>query len=578
MASSADVVVGRYKPCQEQASKTGRGVTAVVDQYSNASRSAARRRLATALGLAVLGLVLAIPNHPADTTAAALLVFPFELLAITAALLAAGKVPALVVPVRVAVTGALLISVVVKLADLGMITALNRTFNFAYDLPLIHAGWMVFLASSSPAKAIACLAVALGAFCGLAAVVWSSTGALTAAPVRRRFLVPLSLLAAAPLLVGGQQDSLPVSALTTRVLFQHVEAALQAKQDIAALAREAADDPYADAPPGVLLDGLRGRDVIFAFVESYGRSTLDNPRYAPTTRAALSDIAAELAAAGLAARSAWLTSPTFGGQSWLAHSTLLSGLWIDTEGRYGALMQSRRKTLLKLGAENGWRSVGVMPAITEPWPEAAFYGYDKVLAAADLGYEGLPFNWVTMPDQYTWSAFERLELAPSGRKPIFAEVALISSHAPWTPIPKLVPWEDVGDGRVFDAQASSGESPERLWRDKDRVRDQFRQSIDYALRTVGEFAVRRMRDAPLIVVLGDHQPAAFVSGTEANRDVPIHVIGDAATIARLDDWRWAAGMTPSEGSPVWRMDEFRNRFLDAFSTSAMSSAGKDHTT
>lgn len=552
-------------------------MTTVVDPYRSAS-DAPRRRLAAALGLAVLWLVLALPNHPADFTLNTLLIFPFELVAIAAALLAVGKAPAFVVPARLLVTTALLVSIVVKLADLGMITALNRTFNVAYDLSLIHAGWLVFLGSSGLAKANACLAGALAAFCAVAALVWWATGTLTTTPVRRHLLVPLSLVVATPLLVGGKQGNLPVPAFTTRVLVQHVDAALQARQDTAALAGEAADDPFADAPAGTLLRGLEGRDVIFAFVESYGRSSLDNPLYASTTRAVLSDIAAELASAGVVARSAWLTSPTFGGQSWLAHSSLLSGLWIDSEGRYGALMKSRRKTLVRLASENGWRSIGVMPAITQPWPEAAFYGYDKVLAAGDLGYRGPPFNWVTMPDQYTWSAFERMELIPSDRRPVFAEVALISSHAPWTPIPKLVPWEDVGDGAIFDAQARGGESPEKLWRNHDRVRDQFRQSIDYALRTIGEFAKRRAGDAPLIVVLGDHQPAAFVSGTETNRDVPIHIVGDAATIARLDDWRWTDGMAPSAGSPVWRMDEFRNRFLDAFSTSATPSAGKDHST
>ena len=45
-----------------------------------------------------------------------------------------------------------------------------------------------------------------------------------------------------------------------------------------------------------------------------------------------------------------------------------------------------------------------MPAITLAWPEAGYFGYDRVLAAHDLGYRGLPFNWVTMPDQFTLAA------------------------------------------------------------------------------------------------------------------------------------------------------------------------------
>ena len=100
-------------------------------------------------------------------------------------------------------------------------------------------------------------------------------------------------------------------------------------------------------------------------------------------------------------RSGFLTAPMVGGQSWLAHASLLSGLWIDNQGRYRALLASPRRTLLHLAQAAGWRTAAVMPAITLAWPEAGYFGYDRVLAAADLGYRGLPFNWVTMPDQFT---------------------------------------------------------------------------------------------------------------------------------------------------------------------------------
>ena len=42
----------------------------------------------------------------------------------------------------------------------------------------------------------------------------------------------------------------------------------------------------------------------------------------------------------------------------------------------------------------------------------------------------------------------RARQAPTGL-PLFAEVDLISSHAPWTRIPPLIAWDDVGDGSIF---------------------------------------------------------------------------------------------------------------------------------
>jgi hypothetical protein len=53
-----------------------------------------------------------------------------------------------------------------------------------------------------------------------------------------------------------------------------------------------------------------------------------------------------LARAGWSTQSAWLGSPTFGGISWIAHSTLQSGLWVNNQQRYNQLAASNRFTLV----------------------------------------------------------------------------------------------------------------------------------------------------------------------------------------------------------------------------------------
>jgi hypothetical protein len=195
-----------------------------------------------------------------------------------------------------------------------------------------------------------------------------------------------------------------------------------------------------------------------------------------------------------------------------------------------------------------------------------------VLAAADIGYRGKPFNWVTMPDLFTLSALERRLLAGPRDRPRFAEVALISSHAPGVPIPPVIDWQAVGDGRVFDRWATSGDPPEVVWRDRDRVRLEYRKAIDYSLQVLGEFALLHAEEAPLLVILGDHQPARFVSGSDSF-DVPVHVIGPPGLIAGLDDWGWSSGLVPEAEAPVWRMDAFRDRFLAAFSDARVAGRG-----
>ena len=521
-----------------------------------------RPRWVWAIGaLLFMHMILALPAQPGSVTWTAFGQFPLELAIMILILFLVPSRLAGAKAIRVLASSALCLFALLKIADLAMYAILERPFNLAYDAVLVHAGWMLLVGTSGILAASLCLVAGLIALALMLWLAWWAVGTISALRPQtgRWFVCSLILLATGVLVSTGHMP-----AASSKLARKHVSAVLTARAEIALLRQEAARDD-ALSIEGAALGALKGNDIFFIFVESYGRSTLDNPLYAATTRSALHSVQTDLAANGLKVRSAWLTSPTVGGQSWLAHASLLSGLWIDSQGRYRALLGSRRSPLTRIASQNGWRSIAVMPAITRAWPEASYFGYDRVLAAADLGYAGRPFNWVTMPDQYTLSAFERLELDEPERGPVFAELALISSHAPWTPIPKLVPWQAIGEGTIFDRQALSGETPQAIWKDHARVRDQFRQSIEYVLRTVGSFAVRRADRPPLIVVLGDHQPAGFVSGDPTNRDVPIHLIGEDGVLSLFKTWNWTAGAIPAPDAPVWRMNFFRERFLDATS-------------
>ncbi len=171
-----------------------------------------------------------------------------------------------------------------------------------------------------------------------------------------------------------------------------------------------------------------------------------------------------------------------------------------------------------------------------------------------------------MPDQYTLSAFERLGRLPAraaGEK-VMAEIALISSHAPWTPVPHLVDWSAVGDGVIFDTQAQSGDAPAVVWADPDRVRRQYIQTIDYSLETLGSYMARFGQNT-VFVILGDHQPASIITGEGASRAVPIHVVSaDAKLIESFASNGFSAGMLPGAQTREWRMDEMRQELIDRF--------------
>ncbi|MEL6913563.1 MAG: sulfatase [Pseudomonadota bacterium] len=534
--------------------------------------------VALTIAAVVFYLVLAAPNHPAALALDLLLVFPLELpvLLIGLAVLPSGGGLSRVV--RASLVATLVLLSLVKLADFATFSTYNRSFNPLVDLHLIPAAWNLGSGTLGTGLAAVVVGLLLAAILALAALLWWASGCwagvVAASPVVRRAgvvaLAPLSAIAVAE--IGGAMRhwtlpvDLPGAAFTARVAVERAVMIRETAERLAAFRMAAATDPYAGTAG--LLDRIGTRDVLLTYIESYGASSLTNPRYAPTHRETLARIEDDLARRGLAMRSGWLEAPMIGGQSWLTHATLSTGLWTPDQRTYGAALVSGRKSLFQLAQESGFETVAVMPAITLDWPEAEFMGFDRVLPATDLGYAGPPFNWVTMPDQFTLAALDRLVLAGrpgADRAPVFAQVALISSHAPWTPVPDLVAWEDVGDGRIFDAVARSGDPPEVVWRDRDRVRDQFRQAVDYSLRTVGAYAARHADAAPLLLVLGDHQPALFVS-EDASFAVPIHVIGPEALVSLFADWGWTAGMIPAPEAPSLRMDAFRNRFLTTFSS------------
>jgi hypothetical protein len=78
--------------------------------------------------------------------------------------------------------------------------------------------------------------------------------------------------------------------------------------------------------------------------------------------------------------------------------------------------------------------------------------------------------------------------------------------------------------------------------------------------------VQHAHDKNLVmVVLGDHQPATVVSGTNASHDVPVSIIAhDPAVLDRIRSWQWQDGLLPAPNARVWPMDSFRNRFLSAY--------------
>jgi hypothetical protein len=145
------------------------------------------------------------------------------------------------------------------------------------------------------------------------------------------------------------------------------------------------------------------------------------------------------------------------------------------------------------------------------------------------------------------------------------EFPMVSSHSPWAPLPTMVGWNELGDGSIFAPMANEGDPPTVVWRDLDRVREQYAKSLEYSLGTLISYVQTYGDDNLVLVFLGDHQPAPEVTGPGGNHDVPITIVTrDRALLDRIADWHWTDGLRPDPHAPVWRMDTFRDRFLATF--------------
>jgi phosphatidylglycerophosphate synthase len=525
----------------------------------------------TVVAVLLVWAALVAPNEPSELTLGAFVRIPLELLVV---LVIAVLLPPTARRVLVVIVGAVLsVLVVVKVLDIGFFTAFDRPFKPVDDSSYVGIGIETLRDAIGRSQADLVVAVVAVFVAALLAIPVLALGRLTRVAAGHRDWALRAAAILGVVWVALRVFGAPVASSSAAALaVDEVRAVRTGLEDRAILARQLAHDRFRATPGGQLLTGLQGKDVLLVFVESYGRVAVQDSSFSPRVDAVLRKGNAQLRAAGFSSRSAFLASPTFGGLSWLAHSTLQSGIRVDGQRRYDQLVKNNRLTLAKAFKRAGWRAVGVMPANRRAWSEGfSYYHYDKIYDRRNLGYRGPDFGLPPMPDQYTFLAVQRFELAERPRKPLFAEVDLISSHTPWTKIPRLIPSKEVGDGSIFGRIPPAETTKASIFGDAKRARSAYGHSIEYSLRSLFQFVQQSPDKNLVLVVLGDHQPATTVTGNDATHDVPISIIAhDPKVMDQISGWGWQAGMLPSPQAPVWPMDAFRDRFLTAFGSTPAS--------
>ncbi len=538
-----------------------------------ASRGPVRRGIV--IGLTILGAVLVwvalvAPDQPKYFTLAGFLRIPLEALVVIAVAAFLPRTPRRILAVVAAL--ALTLVVVLKVTNYEVFTLYNRPYDPLGDTSQLGNGIETLrsLVGGTETKLIE-----VGAVVGTVVLAVLLTLAMlrltrVAADHRRWALRALAGLGGVGLLcwaLGAQLIShTPIASTLSAGLVVDEVGAVQADiHDHAVFAAEIKHDAFVRPPTNRLLTALRGKDVLLVFVEAYGQQAVQGRSFSPEVDAALATGNRRLASAGFSSRSGFLTSATYGGISWLAHSSLQAGLWVDNQDRYNQLISAKRFTLAQAFKQAGWRTVVDDPSNDRPWPQGkAFYHYDKIYNRYQVGYHGPTFTYASMPDQYIFSAFNRLELAKPHRQPLFAEIDTVSSHMPWNRIPEMVGWNQVGNGSIYNHNPEIHETG-AFWSNPPRVQAAYGKSIVYSLNTLTSFVQHYGKKNLVMIVLGDHQPLPVVSGDHSNHDVPISIIAhDPKVLKQIGSWGWGPGLRPQPNAPVWPMNDFRNRFLNAF--------------
>jgi hypothetical protein len=312
---------------------------------------------------------------------------------------------------------------------------------------------------------------------------------------------------------------------------------------------------------------LERKNVHLILVESYGVIAVERPDFVKTITPTFGAMESELGALGYSIVSGRLDSPTFGGRSWLAQSTLATAVPVTDQLGFDTIMMLKPRVLSGFFRTAGYRTVLAAPGVTRQGFRGDLYRFDKSYHYADFDYAGPAFAWATMPDQFVFDTIRRRELAAASG-PLFVQYILVSSHAPWSETPTIVEdWSRLRNGALFDTQPVLRFPI--VWPNFEHAQEAYIRSVVYDFEIIKRYVARFLNDDSLVIVLGDHQPVVEISGDERLRTVPVHVFSkNEAFVQAFIRRGYVPGMWPRGNAPPRGMETFLPDLLRDFSTTS----------
>ena len=270
-------------------------------------------------------------------------------------------------------------------------------------------------------------------------------------------------------------------------------------------------------------------NVYLIFIESYGSVLYRRPDYKIAYTALLQELQAQLEQGGWQAASALSESTTWGGGSWLAYTSALFGMPIESHPQYLALLdrfgpaEEQYPSLARLLKEQGYQTIWISSIAGEnddsPWNKYQhFFGIDRWLQHSNLAYDGAQYGWgPAPPDQYALE-YVRASFVAGSDQPSFLFFITQNSHFPWETPPLVEDWRTLSELNEGRGEALvSDEVPHQ------ELRMAYLSAIEYELRFLTKSILDTTNEDAIFVLIGDHQPPR-VSRRNDSFDTPVHII------------------------------------------------------
>jgi len=451
--------------------------------------------------------------------------------------------------------------VIGRYADVTATALFGRDINLYWDLRFIPDVVSLLAKAAHIWLVVGALAVLILVMAILYIVLRWAIQTVTIAAMNSPTRIPLTTIASVTLVVFAANAS---GAHVPGIEFARPVTLTYARQ-VGVAVRAMGGKTIVPPSPAMTADAsrIKGADVYLIFLESYGAVTFDRPAFAAALAPARAAFDSAIHDTKREVVSAFVESPTFGGNSWLAHISLLSGIQVRDPDVNAMLMAQKRDTMVTFFKRQGYRTVALMPGLWQAWPEGSFYNFDVIYGGERLAYRGPEFGWFDIPDEFALARFESLEAGRSSRPPLFMFFPTISTHTPFRPTPPYQPdWTRVTTDQPFDEA------------DLDRAFDQqadwlnlgpsYVDAMTYTYVTLSGYLRKTAGRDAVVVLLGDHQPPALVSGEGAPWDVPVHVITNRREVLdSLVAKGFRRGLTPSRPD-LSKMNDLLPILLDAF--------------